>query len=80
MKAAVFLDRDGTVSEEVGYVNHIDLDTGFAVGARGVLVLSGYGKGEYLYLRSGWPRQPDHVAENLAHAVDWILSRPGEVP
>ena len=24
MKAAVFLDRDGTVNEEVGYVNHID--------------------------------------------------------
>ncbi|MEJ2007297.1 MAG: hypothetical protein P8Z30_03935 [Acidobacteriota bacterium] len=23
-RAAIFLDRDGTITEEVGYVNHID--------------------------------------------------------
>jgi D-glycero-D-manno-heptose 1,7-bisphosphate phosphatase len=24
MKLAVFLDRDGTINEEMGYINHID--------------------------------------------------------
>jgi D-glycero-D-manno-heptose 1,7-bisphosphate phosphatase len=24
MRVAVFLDRDGTINEEVGYINHID--------------------------------------------------------
>ncbi len=52
---------------------YLDLETGFRVGARGVLVLSGYGKGEYEYLRDQWPRPPDHVARNLADAVDYVL-------
>ncbi len=52
---------------------YIDLETGFRVGARGVLVLSGYGKGEYEYLRDQWPRPPDHVAGNLADAVEYVL-------
>ena len=50
-----------------------DLETGFAVEARGVMVLSGYGKGEYLYDRGKWPRMPDHIADDLTNAVDWIL-------
>jgi len=52
---------------------YLDLETGFRVGARGVLVLSGYGQGEYEYLRDQWPRPPDHVARNLADAVDYVL-------
>jgi D-glycero-D-manno-heptose 1,7-bisphosphate phosphatase len=52
---------------------YLDLETGFRAGARGILVLSGYGRGEHLYLREQWPRPPDHVAENLAEAVDWVL-------
>jgi len=50
-----------------------DLAMAFGVGAGGVLVLSGYGKGEHLYLRDTWPRQPDYVAPDLLEAVDWIL-------
>ncbi len=84
MKPAVFLDRDGTIRGEVCRVHHIDrcvdLRAAYAVGAGGVLVLSGCGKGEHLSLRDRRSRQPDHVAEDLAHAVDWILSQPGAPP
>jgi D-glycero-D-manno-heptose 1,7-bisphosphate phosphatase len=50
-----------------------DLSMGFKVGARGALVLTGYGKGEYLYHKDSWPRMPDCVAANLLEAVDWVL-------
>ncbi len=52
-----------------------DLLMGFEVNARTILVMSGYGKGEYLYQRDAWPQQPDYAAENLLEAVDWILGR-----
>jgi len=50
-----------------------DLDMGRAVGCRSVLVLTGYGRGEYEWNRTRWPQLPDHVAEDLTAAVDWIL-------
>ncbi|MBZ5496876.1 MAG: HAD family hydrolase [Acidobacteriia bacterium] len=52
-----------------------DLSMAFQVGARGVLLLSGYGKGEYLHFKDTWPRPPDCVAANLLEAVDWILQQ-----
>jgi len=42
-------------------------------GMKGILVLTGYGRGEYTWNRRQWPQQPDFVAENLATAVDYIL-------
>jgi D-glycero-D-manno-heptose 1,7-bisphosphate phosphatase len=54
-----------------------DLDMGRAVGCRNILVLTGYGRGEYEWNRSCWPQLPDHVAESLAEAVDWILEEAG---
>jgi D-glycero-D-manno-heptose 1,7-bisphosphate phosphatase len=50
-----------------------DMQLGFAIGARTVLVRTGYGKGNYEYQRHTWPRLPDLVAENLLEAVEWIL-------
>jgi len=44
------------------------------VGARGTLVLTGYGRGEHELHRSKWPQQPDNVVENLAEAVRLILT------
>ena len=44
-------------------------------GAGSILVLTGYGLGEWEYRRSLWPAQPDHVAEDLLGAVEWILAR-----
>lgn len=50
-----------------------DISMGQSVGCRSILVLSGYGRGEYEYHRRDWPRQPDHVVEDLTAAVDLIL-------
>ena len=50
-----------------------DVRLAHAVGATGVLVLTGYGQGEYEYERATWPREPEHVAATLLEAVTWIL-------
>ncbi len=74
---------------EKAYARHPDLDRGRAFvigdkatdvelatncGAAGVLVLTGYGQrvqsGEYQ-----WKVVPDHQAENIVDAVDWILGQ-----
>jgi len=50
-----------------------DIEMGHAARARGVMVMTGYGREEYEAQRRDWPRQPDHVAEDLLEAVKWIL-------
>ena len=50
-----------------------DIQMGHESGCRTILVLSGYGRGEYEWNRGKWPRQPDFVVENLVDAVDIIL-------
>jgi D-glycero-D-manno-heptose 1,7-bisphosphate phosphatase len=50
-----------------------DLELGHAVGARTILVLTGYGRGDYEWHHAEWPRQPDKVADDLRGAVDIIL-------
>ena len=52
---------------------YADVALAHAAGGRGVLVLSGYGRGEYELHRDEWTQQPDLVAENLQVAVDLIL-------
>ena len=52
---------------------YADLEMAHRAGGQGILVLTGYGRGEYELYRRAWPRPPDHVAENLADAVDFIL-------
>jgi D-glycero-D-manno-heptose 1,7-bisphosphate phosphatase len=51
-----------------------DMQLAFNSGAKSILVLTGYGKGEYEYHRKGWPRLPDLVAQNLLEAVEKILN------
>jgi D-glycero-D-manno-heptose 1,7-bisphosphate phosphatase len=53
---------------------YTDVQLAHAVGASAVLVLTGYGRGEYEYERQKWPREPEHVAETLLDAVEWALS------
>jgi hypothetical protein len=36
-------------------------------------VLTGYGLGEWEYRRSVLPVQPDHVADDLLGAADWVI-------
>jgi len=120
---AVFMDRDGCLIEEMGYINHasrarvlprtpeairtlnkagipavmVTNQAGIARGyfseevlgavhdelvrqlathgAAGVLVLTGYGRGEFEHRREAWGVKPDHVAEDLLDAVEWALAR-----
>ena len=44
--------------------------------ARSVLVRTGYGEGELAWHSAKWSIQPDHVAEDLRDATDWILRQP----
>jgi D-glycero-D-manno-heptose 1,7-bisphosphate phosphatase len=52
---------------------YADLEMGHAAGARAILVMTGYGRGEYELHRNTWPRQPDALAGNLRDAVRQIL-------
>jgi D-glycero-D-manno-heptose 1,7-bisphosphate phosphatase len=69
-KAAVDLGLDLTRSFVVGDKMH-DLEAGAAVGARGVLVRTGYGRREEATLGRGLA--PAAVVDNLMGAVSWIL-------
>ncbi len=50
-----------------------DMKMGFAIGARTVMLMTGYGRGEYEYRRQDWARMPDLIAENLMEAARLIL-------
>ncbi len=52
-----------------------DIQMGKRIGARTILVMTGYGRGEYEYNRSKWKVAPDHVCTDLLAAVRWILDR-----
>ena len=52
---------------------YADLEMGHVAGTRGILVMTGYGRGEYELHHKEWPRQPDVLAENLTEAVSRIL-------
>lgn len=51
-----------------------DVEMGHRAGARGVLVLTGYGTEELAH-RADWPRQPEFIAADLQSAVEWSLRR-----
>ena len=55
-----------------------DVAAGHAAGAAGVLVLTGYGLGEWESRPPGGEIKPDHVAPDLLDAVDWALARVGD--
>jgi len=74
-RAAAELGLDLRASVMVGD-KFSDVAAGQAVGALGVLVLTGYGRGEWEYQRQAQPVKPDHVAEDLLDAVEWALGRP----
>jgi D-glycero-D-manno-heptose 1,7-bisphosphate phosphatase len=56
---------------------YADLEMAHTAGARGILVMTGYGRGEYELHHSAWARQPDAVVENLTDAVHRILLNGG---
>jgi D-glycero-D-manno-heptose 1,7-bisphosphate phosphatase len=52
---------------------YADLEMAHREDCRSILVLTGYGRGEYEWHRARWLRQPDYVAEDLTAAVEMIL-------
>ena len=67
------LGRSWVVGDREG-----DLQLAWRVGARGALVKSGYGLGEWAHLAPRWSRPPDLLAEHLLEAVERIVS--GDAP
>jgi D-glycero-D-manno-heptose 1,7-bisphosphate phosphatase len=59
---------------------YADLAMAHTAGSRGMLVMTGYGRGEYESYGGTWPRQPDALAENLSDAVRQILLSGGGTP
>jgi D-glycero-D-manno-heptose 1,7-bisphosphate phosphatase len=75
LRAAAELGLDLARSTMIGD-KASDLVPARRVGANAVLVLTGYGRGEWEYRRERFAVQPDHVAADLLDAVDWALARP----
>ena len=51
-----------------------DLRCGAAVGMKNILVRTGYGRGEELYIGPHETLRPDHIADDLSGAADWIAA------
>jgi D-glycero-D-manno-heptose 1,7-bisphosphate phosphatase len=62
------LRRSSVVGDRYG-----DIELAHGVGARAILVRTGYGENEIAQRSAKWPVPPDFVAESLAEAADWIL-------
>ena len=73
LRAAAELGLDLAASVVVGD-KASDLETARRVGAKSVLVLTGYGRGDWEYRRATFPVAPDHVAGDLLDAVEWVLA------
>jgi D-glycero-D-manno-heptose 1,7-bisphosphate phosphatase len=65
------LSRSYVVGDRYG-----DVELARNVGARGVLVRTGYGAGEIQWHSAKWPAPPDFIADDLASAVEWVLRQP----
>jgi D-glycero-D-manno-heptose 1,7-bisphosphate phosphatase len=77
LQAAADLDIDLKRSVVIGD-RYLDIELAHAVGATGILVLTGWGKREFESERANWPRMPDLVTEDLMSAVDAVLSSTAE--
>jgi D-glycero-D-manno-heptose 1,7-bisphosphate phosphatase len=62
------LKRSFVVGDRYG-----DIELANRAGARGILVRTGYGEGEFAWHWKGWAQQPQFVAADLPEAVQWIL-------
>ncbi|MEZ7893315.1 MAG: HAD family hydrolase [Candidatus Wallbacteria bacterium] len=51
-----------------------DVEFGKKMGLKSVMVLTGYGIGEYEHQRQDWKVQPDFLANDLLEAVEWIIN------
>lgn len=77
-KAARELDIDLRASAMIGD-KISDVEMAHGIGACGIMVRTGYGRGEEEYQRATWVTVPDHIADDLQAAVGWLVSRPDVV-
>ena len=49
-----------------------DVEFAHRVGAKGIFVKTGYGKGDLALFGDSWTTTPDYIAEDLLDAVEWI--------
>ena len=76
-QAAQDLNLDLSRSYLVGD-RYLDLETATNAGVKSILVLTGYGRGEYEHFAHTWPKQPAFVASDLQAAAAWILEDLGK--
>ncbi|HEY6231330.1 MAG TPA: D-glycero-beta-D-manno-heptose 1,7-bisphosphate 7-phosphatase, partial [Pyrinomonadaceae bacterium] len=74
MRATEDFDIDLQQSWMVGD-RYSDIELAHNAGVKSMLVLSGYGRGEWEHQRASWAQQPDAVAEDLLEAVRAIVRR-----
>lgn len=72
LRAAKELDIDIKNSYMIGD-KFSDVELAHNAGCKGILTLTGYGRGEWEYNREEAGVTPDFVAEDILDAVDWIL-------
>jgi D-glycero-D-manno-heptose 1,7-bisphosphate phosphatase len=78
-KACEHFDIDMSRSYVVGD-RYTDLEMAFRSELQGVLVRTGYGRGEIEYVLPGRPRRPRHVARDLLDAARWIIKKENGTP
>jgi D-glycero-D-manno-heptose 1,7-bisphosphate phosphatase len=69
--------KEFSIDLENSYVigdRYKDVQFGHNLGLHAIMVLTGYGMGEYSYHKNEWPKQPDQVCENLLDAANFIRS------
>ena len=55
---------------------YADVEMAHRAGGQGILVMTGYGRGEYELYRETWPKQPDALADNLMDAIRILMPVP----
>lgn len=75
-RARARFDIDMTRSFVVGDRSS-DVELAYQCRLKGVLVKTGYGRGEVRYVLPGKEHQPAHVARDLEAAVQWMLKSQG---
>jgi D-glycero-D-manno-heptose 1,7-bisphosphate phosphatase len=71
-QAARDLDLDLSRSYAVGD-RYKDLETAANAGVKGILTLTGYGRGEYEHFGRDWKIKPAYLAQDLLDAAEWIF-------
>jgi D-glycero-D-manno-heptose 1,7-bisphosphate phosphatase len=71
LEAANDLNIDIKMSYVVGD-RYVDVELAHKAGAKGILVLTGYGQGELKYIGPQQHHKPIFIAEDLYDAVKWI--------